>query len=57
MKILDTPEKRAMERELRDVGVNRRVLTVSTAIMLDHVNAALSRRLGPLTRLFMKLGW
>jgi len=57
MKILDTFEKRAMERDLREAGVNRRLLTTSTAIMIDHVNAALSRRFGPLTRLFMKLGW
>jgi hypothetical protein len=56
IKIMDTFEKRDMERELRALGVPKRLLTPATKIILRHVQIALFKRLGFLGRLCMRFG-
>ena len=56
IKIMDTFEKREMERELRALGVPKRLLTASTKIILRHVQIALFKRLGFLGRLLLRFG-
>lgn len=56
IRIMDTFEKREMERELRALGVPKRILTPATSIILRHVRIALFKRLGFMGRLWLRLG-
>lgn len=54
--IMDRDDKRGMEKELRELGVPKRLLTPATGIILRHVRMALFKRLGFLGRFCLRFG-